>query len=465
MPEDSVSVNDKHINQLGLGYAVSFLNNKLFLKQTGSYSKLENPLHEYFGIITDTAISYQNQAFYSNLYLSNNDTYLERNNKHGAEIATSIKQIKNTDASIRLKYDHHAMDTYHFNTKEDRSERDEYLASLKFSYKITEDLDFTIENQGNYRRLNFEENLSRNNRYYENNFTYQINYKYIFGDYFARLNLLNNSRYFRLNNQSRDSAEKQFTLGGLWTTTLADTLRFEVGNSLLQNFHSGTFNTLDNDRVMTSYTLLLINNFWNNTIKNTFQFFQGQQIYIDKTMSANNHEIQNYHWTPEAELYLNQYFKLYNKYTLRAYYENFIYIDFLNDRFYRNITAEWGIRFLDKYIQVNNQKTGVLYDYFDVYAAFILEHSENAEKLEDIWYKNNSEYIRKYLISMEYYKNNFHLRLMPILYYFQSSIESEVQIDLNMILGDLTLNTSINPIGRQYNKTIWRFNFNLMYNW
>ena len=471
-PDDSISVSDKYIREGGLGYMASFFKNRLTLQQSGSYVSLDNSLKSYYGFSTNSVVSYQDYIsrfnFNSNLYYSDNDTYLETNNAYGATLALNSREIlfnnKDNFLRVRIKYDHYAMDTYLFNVRDDRSERDEFLSVLDFSYHISPRFNFSVENISNYRRLNFTENTSRNNWYFDNNFIYELNYKYILGQYYARLNMQNSTRYFRSNNQSRDSLEKQFTIGGLWNFAVVDSLRFEVSNSLQQNFHSGTFNSLDNDRLMTTYTLLTNTSFHRNIFKNSFQYFQGKQIYIDKALSANNHEIYNYQWVPESEFYINHNFRFYNKYTLRAYYDRFIWSEFLNDRFYRYLSGEWGIRFIDQYQNPNNRKTGLLYDRFTVYTAFIIEHTETAENIDDQWYRNNIDYIRNYLLSIEYYKNNFFIRMMPLFKYYNKSIESEIQTDLNLVLGDLLINASVNPIGRQFNTMIWRFNVNLQYN-
>ena len=476
LPEDTLSVSDKYIRQAGLGYSASLLRDRLFIKQSGNYVRVDNPQNHYYGWLTDTRVNfqdiYQNNLFQSTLYHTNNDTYLERNNSYGIDLLYGYSNINNLH--LRFRYDMQARDLYLYNELDDRSERDEYLAQLNLLYKITDRFDFTIDNRANFRRLEHEENISRNNWFFENNFDYQINYHSIFGQYFTRLNLQNRTRYLRSNDQSRESNEKQIIFGGLWNIAVFDTLRFEVGNSILRNYHSGEYVYLDNDRAMTTYSLFSTSNFQGHSIKNSFQIFQGQQVYIDRLLSANNQEILIYQWIPEAEIYLHRNFRLINKYIMRADYDYFIYHEFLNDRFYRYLSAEWGLRFFNfthasstlRGYYLESPHEAIFIDRgngFDIYAAFILEHNETAEKEEGIWYRNNGEYLRSYIVSMNYIKENYSLGLQPALKYFNQTYESEVQIDVNLYIGDLLLNTSINPIGRQFNEMIWRFNVNVIY--
>ncbi|MCL2063429.1 MAG: hypothetical protein FWG98_03525 [Candidatus Cloacimonetes bacterium] len=478
MPEDTLSVSDKYLRQAGLGYSASFLQERIFIRQSGSYLRVDNPQKYYSGWLTDTRVNFQdlfqNTYVQSSLYHTNNDTFLERNNAYGMDFLYRYNNINNV--ILRLRYDMLAKDIYLYNEFDDRSSRDEYLAHINMSYRLTERFDFMIDNRANFRRLNHEENITRNNWFFENNFDYLLNYRYIFGQYFARLNLQNRTRYLKSNDQSRESDEKQITIGGLWSFAVVDTLRFEVGNSILRNFHSGEHSFLDNDRVMTTYSLFTNSNFNRHWLKNTMQIFNGKQVYIDRLLSANNQDILIYQWIPEAEFYLHKNIRFYNKYVIRADYDYFIWHDFLKDRFYRYLSGEWGIRFingnmifsnssisLDNLVQTYQLKDNNYYDRFEVYTAFILEHNETAENDEGVWYINNSEYMRTYLLSVNYIRNNVFLRIQPVVKYFNESFESEVQVDLNLIFGDLILNTSINPIGRQFNEMIWRFNLNVMY--
>ena len=464
LPEDSVSVNDKYLNQLGAGYSASFLNNKLVVQQRGKHVRLDNPQRYYYGWRTDTMVSYQelfeNNTIHSTLYYSNNDTFLERYDSHGVDLTYRYSNINLF--SFRIRYDLYEKEIYLFNMKDDRSVRDDYNAHLNLKYSITDYFDFTIDNFTNYRRLNFVENTSRNNWVFDNNLNYQLNYYTSLGKYYSRLGMFNRTRYLKSNNQSRDSEEKKITFGALWNFVAIDTLRIEIENSILQNFHSGTYSFLDNDRVMTSYSIFVVNNFQNHNMKNIVQVFQGEQVYTNSILSANNHEKVIYQWSPEVELFLNHYFKFINKYTMRADYDYFIWHDFLKDRFYRYLSAEWGIRFFEKNHFLSQSRRNT-YDFIGIYTAFILEHNETAEKYNSVWYRNSSQYLRSYVVSVIYQKDEFYIRLQPEIKYDNNTIESEVQFDSSYTVGDFTVSTSVNPIGKQFNKMIWRFNLSVQY--
>jgi hypothetical protein len=215
---------------------------------------------------------------------------------------------------------------------------------------------------------------------------------------------------------------------------------------------------MDNDRVMNTYTLYTINRFKRHLLHNTIQVLQGEQVFINRVLSAYNHDKTSYLWQPEADLYLHQYLRFINKYQLRADYEDYKYDDFVNDRFYRILNAEWGVCLLnadDYFYQIGDNSY--------IYFAFLLDNIETAERDTNIWYRNSSDYQKQYLLAINYQTKHLALKLQPVLKYYNDIYETEVQTDVSIRLQNLHLQASINPIAKQDNKMIWRFNFGVNY--
>jgi hypothetical protein len=351
-------------------------------------------------------------------------------------------------------------DIYAKNEWDDQSIRNEYFADLNMVYRITDNFEWNVINRTYFRKLNFEENTRQNNWFYETDLNYKLNLHTQVSQYYTVLSLKNNKRNWKSNNQSfyRESEEKKISYGALWKYPLIDTLSVEIANSILQNFHSETSQSMDYDLVMNSYSIYSVKNYKRHSFYNTMQIYQGELVNIHSGQSAYNHKKMSYIWNPETDLYLSRHFRLVNKYRMRADYEDYIWTEFIKDRFYRSLSGEWGIRFLQ-----SNLMAFWLYDNFSIYGAFSLEHIETAVKEDGMWFRNSSEYQRNYLLSLDYQKRNFLLRVKPVVKYYNRTFESEIQTDATLNLQNFQIITSINPVGRQFNKMIWRFNLFVQY--
>ena len=460
LPEDSISINDKRINKIGLGFNTKWLDNKLHIHQKSQYIKLSSPLNNYYGWSSENQLSHNleflNNSINTSVYYFNNDIFLDRYFSRGFDITYRYNSYNSM--LFKLKHDYIEKETYSYNLNNDTSKRMDYFAEIRNHYYVTDNFDWIIVNRTNYRKLNFTYNKNRDNWLYDNDFLYQFNIRSYLGVYYASFNMINKKRYLKSNDQFRDSDERKLLLGTLWNLNFVDTLRVEIMSPINQNYHSDSYRFLDNDRVINSYLISLVNNFKNHKINNTLQFFNGEQVYIDRILSANNHKKLSYLWSPETQVKIFNNIYLINKYQVRADYEYFIWNEFLKDRFYRSLNAEWGVRVFSKSYNM------WYYDFFSTYFAFILDHTEAAENEDGNWYRNNNEYQRKYLMSVNYQKKNFIISFQPLIKYYNHSFESEFQADTTFKIGnDLAISSSLNPIGRQFNKMIWRFSANVTY--
>ena len=466
LPEDSVSVNDKKIQRSGFGYHIFLLNQQINIQQENKYTKLSNSLNDYYGWASKYLISYTNNNFERtninlinlNFHYHDNDIYLDRYQNTGGEILYNYKNVNNL--SLKAKVDFQKNDIYSYNIKTDISERYDYLTEIRTNYFLTPTLIWDLNNRTNYKKTEHEENINRNNRTFDNELSYKITFKTDNIDFYTNLAISLRKRYLKSNNQDRESFDKKFTNGMIASFPFVDTLKIDVTTSLLQNFHSETYKFLDNDRYMNSYNLFVKKRIKNSLFINNFNFIKGQQVYIDQLLSANNHDKLSYIWMPEFEYSFQRNISLINRYQMRADYENFVWKEYLNDRFYRNLNCEWGIN-----ISKHNDLQDFQKNHYQIYSAFVLEHSETAEKIEDQWIRNTNEYQRKYIVSFSYSSDTFSFRFQPLLKYFNNSFESEFQTEIYYTIQDnLFFNITINPIGKQFNQMIWRLNTTIQYN-
>lgn len=464
LPEDSVSVNDKNIQKAGFGTNISFIENRINFFHENTYTKLNNSHNDYYGWFSKYALNYSNRTsnylrnnrYDFTLYYNNNDVYLDRSKNAGINLIYNYQKTNNF--LLRTYLDYKKNDIYSYNKKTDENELYDCLVEFKSLKLLTTSLIWDLHNQSNYKKTEYKENYNRNNRTFDNKLSYKLTYKSNPIDYYIVLNILYKKRYLKFNNQDRESFEKKLINGAIINFAMLDTFKIEIVTSLLQNFHSDSYNFLDNDRYLNSYNIYILKNFKNFHIANSFSYINGEQVYIDKLLSANNHNKKSYIWIPEFEYHFSKSLNIFNRYSIRADYETFIWNEYMNDRFFRNLNGEWGLK-IKGYMNENNDNT------FQIYTAFILEHSETAELLDDKWIQNINEYQRKYLISLTINHRFIYFKFQPLLKNFNDNYEIELQTDLICNVQDnLYFTISVNPVGKTFNQMIWRLNTSLKYN-
>lgn len=459
LPEDSVSINDKLIQKSGFGSSSSFFGNSLQFNQENKYVKLEGPFKEYYGWESNYRALYSKMFdvnyFDIQLHYIDKDIYLDRSN---SKTAFFIYRYSN-NFLFRSRFNHSNSDIYSYNQKTDKNLLNDYSTDLSFDLIITDNFLWKLKNITTYRRNEYQVFNIRDNWTFDNDLDYKLIFKTEYTQIYSGVNLALKKRYLKSGDRYRESFDKKFINGINWQTAIIDTIKFETTTSLLQNFHSKYYEFLDNDRYSNSYNLFLNKKTYRTQVSNSFTFSKGKQVYIDRLLSANNHDKLSYIWIPEIEYYFLNNYTFYNRYQIRADYEKFVWSEYLNDRFFRNLNAEWGISYKNYFNILHNNA-----DFIDIYFAFILEHSETAENLSNQWIRNSSEYNRKFLMQFIYNNHFLNFRFQPLLKYFDKSFESEFQTDLSASLTkDFLFTFSINPVGKQFNKMIWRLNTSLQY--
>ena len=452
LPGDNSPTINQNQNNTGFGFKTDFYQTNFFLDHSTYYLYLQNSDHTYQGIKTDSQLRYSqnlNVHFFSTgLSYLNNNIYLNR--YQNTNLYGNYTYQKENRFDFYTSYDNNQNDIYTYANFVDKTNRDEYITRLDFYYLISTFFTMHVTNNTNYRLLDYQSGTRPNSQTTENLFTASFEIKTIPINYFGSYSHNNHRRISQAMTQTAthlttESREQKIIYGGLINSAIFDTLKIEISNYLLQNIHSSNSKSMDNDRLLNSYSLQTQNKVFSNIIKNSFRFLNGEQRYLASSLSAYNHKKENYLWVPELNIYLCNPLTLNNNYKLEVDYEDYVWENTFNNKLYRSFYGEWGILYHHPEIILS------------IYPAFAIENTETAEYINHQWYRWSNEYIRYYFIRIEYQNPRLSYSIVPLLKYYTSNYEIEMESILSFNLPNSRINSQISTMGNRLNYLVWNF--------
>jgi hypothetical protein len=454
MPEDTVSVEDKRKQSFGLTFDRNIM--KIFkIKQSIFKNVIETDRKSYQGSIYNGSLNLKtgsNSLLMDNTFSYELDnTFLEKKDTYNTDLRLSYYRDYNT-IDLNLKLLDSNQDVYTYQEKTDNQDHQEYYDNIILQKRFYDYVLWNFKQSGDFRRSIFDVEKEKNNWTFDN---YIDSYfKYEQKSYSIKTGMKHNfkKRYLKIDDQNRKTIERGLYGVTQFYSSFVDTLSFDMSVFLSQNYHSYPYNSLDNDRQIQLFRIYLqdkINHFIN--VNSLFSMQRSHEIYINSSLSSNNNRKTTYIIQPELISVLNPNLQIFNKYNIRATYENYIWNDYLNDRFYRRITGEWGINILDS--EDENDRLQLSYSY---------DSNETADYQSSDWYMTSGNIIRTISVKLKMSSDKLTYRIEPQLKYEYQNYESEVLMDMNWnFLPDSHLRIAINPIGDTFNKLIWKVSANL----
>lgn len=211
--------------------------------------------------------------------------------------------------------------------------------------------------------------------------------------------------------------------------------------------HSTPNEFLDNDRQIKSLSLNLKELLNPKLMISTTGSYQIiDEVFISKYLSSNNNVKSTYILQPEITGILNDHFELFNRYQLRATFENYQWNDLINDRYYRKLEYESGMRF--KYDPFNSLISEVIYTYIT---------NETADKINNEWLKNNKNIVRIYAVNVNLKTDSYNVIIQPQFKYEYGNYETELLFELDKkIFENSNVKFSFNPMGQTFNSFVWK---------
>lgn len=448
LPEDSVSLINKRNQQLGVLINKKIPGNITLTEYVG-LNKLNNSNYQYSGLLNKTDINHIIPGeFYqisTNFHYSSTDTYMD---KFETKYLTISSKYKNTcDFLNTLSVYDTRQNIYEYYQYTDTQKRNDYTLKTTFSVPFLESFRWNINQNSSFRKNNYALLDYKNNWTFDHNLessltSYLSTSKNNFG---VKTNL--KKRYLKDINQYRETIDK--TIFNTYTSEgfLIDTLTVDANLQLMQNFHSDTYKFMDNDR-LNHFVSLMAYNIMTPAVhlKNFFSYHQSHQVYISRSLSANNNLKKTYFFKPEGKVFFNDKFNFYNNYSITATYEDYKYDEYRNDRFYRKLNGEWGFAFRSSSDNVNR-----------FICSFIYETNETAEDQNNSWKLNSHSIIRYYVIKYTGQYKTVRISLEPQLKYLYQTFETEMLADMVINLNRQSyLKCTINPMGNRFNALIWK---------
>ncbi|MCB5249922.1 MAG: hypothetical protein RBS16_04800 [Candidatus Cloacimonadales bacterium] len=450
LPEDTVSVVDRQVQLVKLSANKKFMD--IFsIKQSFATTKIDAQLNEYRGNRTETTFetnyNLANWGLYNTMNYQNNTVFLDKyENYNNNFFATYNNGMTRIDTDLNLS--HQVQDIYTYNAKSDQSKRIDYNDNIRLQIPLMYGLNWSFLHYGSYKRNNFDYNKNRENRTLEQFIDSSIQND---NQYFSIVFGVQNGyakRYINVNKQDRKTLDKSIYSNIKINQSIIDSINVVLSVLLTQNFHSEAFKMLDNDRQIQIGSLYLQEQL--NSIvmlKSTFSIQRNHEVYIDKSLSSNNNRKTTYILQPEIVSSITEKIQLFNSYNLKANYENYIWNEHINDRYYRRLSAEYGF----KAIRLNSNPES------SVQISSIYETNETAERQSSQWYKNSQNIIRTYAVKLKMYKDNFDYQVEPQLKYHFKKHEIDIMFNMNWHYATNSfIRVNINPIGTTFNKFIWK---------
>ncbi|MDX9870103.1 MAG: hypothetical protein RBS92_05185 [Candidatus Cloacimonadales bacterium] len=455
LPEDTISVIDRQTQIVNLSANKSFYD--IFnIRQDFAYTTINAQNNDYHGHFSESALETNYQSDYWQLNNSTkyniNYVFLDKKENYLSDFTFAFNDGHRViESNINLSQQ--IQDLYIYNTKSDVAKRVDYNDWVHINMPFMQEIIWNFEHNGNLKKNTFETNHERENSSYEQ---------------FIDTSLENDNQYFFLvigsqngytkrhlnsNNQDRKSIDKALYSNIKVYQNVVDSLSIKLSVLLTQNYHSQDFKMLDNDRQIQIGSIYLKEQL--NPIillKSLFSIQRNHEVYIDKSLSSNNNRKTTYIFQPEIVSNLTEKLQLFNNYNLKSNYENYIWNEHLNDRFYRRLSAEFGFKAnrLNKNPESSLQVSG------------IYETNETAEKQGANWYRNNQNIIRTIAVQLNMFNDNFEYKVAPQVKYHYQKHEFDILFNMNWYFAkDSAIRFNINPIGNTFNKFIWKAFINI----
>lgn len=449
LPEDTVSVIDRKKQTITL-FTEKNINDYLSISQELTRAQIKNALDSYNGNriyssinlnLYNQSITFRNKSSY--LY---QDTFLDKKRNLENDLNFSVNNSL-LDATASIKLNNSVQDLYTYSQKTDELALTDIYNSLSTRINIFDDYSFNYSHNLSYKKNNYHLNNKKSNSIFDSvldTYVQQYNDDYIFF-YGFKYNYY--KRELNLESQNRNSLTRMLYVNGLFKDVYLDTLQINTSILLTKNMHSTPNEFLDNDRQIKSISFIakeLFNPFLLFSTSASYQV--TDEVFISKYLSSNNNVKSTYLLQPEITGILNNYLELFNRYQLRATFENYQWNDLRNDRYYRKLEFENGIRIK---IQSNYFFLAeVLYTYIT---------NETADKKNDSWLKNNENIVRIYSINLKLQNERFSFILEPQLKYEYHNFETELLFESDINLQkDTFIKFSFNPIGKTFNTFVWK---------
>ncbi|HPM00617.1 MAG TPA: hypothetical protein PK816_00560 [Candidatus Cloacimonadota bacterium] len=459
LPEDTISVIDRQTQTVSLRIDKKFWHIFSF-KQLIAASKINSVNNKYSGNLYESIFSmrYTNDKWRIDnsfqYYL--NHVFLDKKKNHLSKLYVSYQKDKKY-IEIDLSLNHTSQDLYNYQVISDYTNRMDYNDHIKFQIPLMNQFNWSFLHTGNFRKNAYNVNKQKNNWSFDQLIDSSLNHQNSM--YSLNIGVKNGlkKRYLKIENQDRKSIDRSLYSNIQFNQNMVDSLSLDLSVLLTQNFHSSPYQILDNDRQIQIGTLILQEQINRNIgIKNLFSYQRNHEVFIDKTLSSNNNRKSTYIFQPELVTQITNKLQFYNKFQLRATYENYIWNDFLSDRFYRKLTSEYGLNV----INLNRNKNSRLQ------VSYSYETNETADKKAGLWYRNNQNIIRIYAARFRMIHQSLDYRIEPQIKYHYQSYEADILFDANWHFAkDSSLRISVNPIGKTFNQFIWKASINFEYSY
>lgn len=237
----------------------------------------------------------------------------------------------------------------------DTQNRDNFQIITQLANNYGESLSGMLESvfkKNNSRLINSNNKTSKDESLYLSaNFDYQLSEKI---NMLMENNYSFSDKYFSESSNNRESNTKKVKFGISFNDILVDSLSFSQSIELTAtNFPNATLG-FDNDYV-SEITSIDFRKLFAEKVNfdNRLTYSKIQEVYINSKYSASNNTKTSYSYYPNIDILVGDNLLISQLYSIRIDYDDYIYdaltnsnLDFtLYDRFYRQVSAEYRIRY------------------------------------------------------------------------------------------------------------------------
>lgn len=230
---------------------------------------------------------------------------------------------------------------------QDRQNRQNINLQSHLLYYPADNLIFTIREYFSMRNTAFTQNLNRNNDESLNELSFEMDYLILdeLGLIMKMGHSLSSKEYLYVPN-TRNSENRALNSRVNWGYSEGDTLSVAAGIQLNRTMYPENENRWDNDMRTRDIRLSWLH-YYRNYIRlnNLFVYLKREDIYLDKMLSVNNHDLDSYSYLPDAEILLGDRIAFKQSYSIRADYTRFHFAKERSDKLYRQLGYRYSLIF------------------------------------------------------------------------------------------------------------------------
>jgi len=348
----------------------------------------------------------------------------------------------------------------------DKQKRESYGAEIKYLVKAGRG-DFQIKSNYEIQRYRKTESSLKDyqNDYKNIGFVFSYPYRDIRVSVGAEASITDKD--FEIDENTTSESYKAVFWNAIFQPGLLDSIvvhsRFDLKQTDVPNANSRTDYDQLNDVIQMGVYYFPLDNCH---VQTQFNIFKSEQIYLFSEMSGENNTKTSYNLIPNSEFIFGNRFIFSQSYHIRADYEEFIWNELKENRFFRRLVASWKICYDESDYFANSSTTywrhlpgQFILEPWTIFLEYKLTENSTGNWINDYFEIHSQRQVQDIIADIQREWNRFKLHSATRITWVDKEREYNQLAEISYSINPSSYAIiSVNPVGPDRNNIDWRVN-------